>query len=58
LKEIEEAVSEHFSIGTEYFLGIKGKEVFRSEDADVASLYIINGVLEARDSANTDASGC
>jgi ubiquinone/menaquinone biosynthesis C-methylase UbiE len=43
VKEIEKAVAEHFSIETEYFLGIKGLRVFQSQEPNVASLYIIKG---------------
>jgi len=43
LTEIEGAVAKYFSIKTEYFLGIKGKEIFQSRDSNVASLYIIKG---------------
>lgn len=48
LSEIERAVAEHFSIETEYFLGIEGTKIFQSEDSNVASLYVIKGVWEAR----------
>ena len=43
LKEIEETVAKYFSIKTEYFLGIKGMEIFQSRDSNLASLYIIKG---------------
>ena len=43
LKEIEGAVAKYFSVKTEHFLGIKGTEIFRSQDSNVASLYIIKG---------------
>jgi len=41
LSEIEEAVAKYFPVKTEYFLGIKGTEIFQSRDSNVASLYII-----------------
>ena len=41
LKEIEGAVAKYFSVKTEYFLGLKGTEIFQSRDSNVASLYII-----------------
>ena len=44
LKEIEETVAKYFSIKTEYFLGIKGMEIFQSQDSNVASLYVIKGI--------------
>ena len=43
LGEIEGAVAEYFLIETEYFLGIEGSRIFRSEDPNVASLYVIKG---------------
>ena len=45
LREIEQAVAEHFCVETEYFLGIRGTTIFQSEEPDVASLYVINGTL-------------
>ena len=44
LREIEETVAKYFSIKTEYFLGIKGMEIFQSCDPNVASLYVIKGI--------------
>ncbi len=43
LKKIEKAITEYFSIKTEYFLGIRGTEIFQSRDSNLASLYIIKG---------------
>lgn len=43
LKEIERTIAEYFFVKTEYFLGIKGKEIFQSQDPNVASLYVIKG---------------
>ncbi len=43
LREIEGAVAKYFSVKTEYFLGIKGTEIFQSRDSNLASLYIIKG---------------
>ncbi|MBN2455269.1 MAG: class I SAM-dependent methyltransferase [Sedimentisphaerales bacterium] len=43
LKKIERVVAKYFFIETEYFLGIKGTEIFQSRDSNVASLYIIKG---------------
>jgi len=54
LSEIERAVAEHFCIETEYFLGIEGTRIFQSEDSNVASLYVIKGVCEARGGVNKD----
>jgi len=43
LKDIERTIAEYFSIQTEYFLGIKGTEIFQTRDHRLASLYIIKG---------------
>ena len=43
LREIEGTVAKYFSIKTEYFLGIKGMEIFQSDDPNEASLYVIKG---------------
>lgn len=45
LRQIEEDIQEYFgSIETEYYLGIKGDEIFDTHDPELASLYIIQGV--------------
>jgi len=46
LKEIEKTIAEYFSVQTEYFLGIKGQEIFESQNHNLASLYIIKGKKE------------
>lgn len=43
LTKIERTIAESFSVKTEYFLGIKGTEIFQSQDSNVASLYVIKG---------------
>jgi len=43
LEEIERTIAELFFVQTEYFLGIKGTEIFQSQDSNVASLYVIKG---------------
>ncbi len=43
LEEIESYVRKFFEIRTEYFLGIKGGDVFDSSDKNFASLYVIRG---------------
>jgi len=43
LKEIERTIVEYFSVKTEYFLGIKGGEIFQSQDSNLAGLYVIKG---------------
>jgi len=58
LGEIERAVAEHFPIETEYFLGIEGTKIFQSEDFSVASLYVINGICEARGGINKGQPYC
>jgi ubiquinone/menaquinone biosynthesis C-methylase UbiE len=42
-KEIEDAIAKYFSVETEYFLGIKGTETFRTQAPDSAALYVIKG---------------
>ncbi len=42
-KAIEEAAKKNFKIQTEYFLGIKGKNIFESKNKKDAGLYIIKG---------------
>ena len=48
LMEIEKAVADYFSIKTEYFLGIKGREIFQSLDSNTASLYVIKGTKKSK----------
>jgi len=43
LKEIERTIAEYFSVQAEYILGIKGREIFESQNPNLASLYIIKG---------------
>lgn len=43
LNEIEKTVLKYFSVEAEYFLGINGKEVFKTKDSNLASLYILKG---------------
>ena len=43
INEIEKTIAEYFSIQTEYFLGIKGEDIFQSRSPESASLYIIKG---------------
>ena len=43
LKEIERTVAGYFSVRTESFLGIKGREIFQSQQSDLASIYVIKG---------------
>ena len=43
LREIERTIAEYFSVQTEFFLGIKGQEIFESQQPDLASLYVIKG---------------
>jgi len=43
LTEIERTIAEYFSVQTEYFLGIKGQEIFESQNPNLASLYVIKG---------------
>jgi len=43
LRAIEQAIAEYFSVQAEFFLGIKGREIFESRDPDLTSLYVIKG---------------
>jgi len=43
LREIERTIAEYFSVQTDFFLGIKGEQVFQSRDPKLASLYVIKG---------------
>ena len=42
-KGIENAIAEYFSVQTEFFLGIKGKQVFPTRAPNLAALYVIKG---------------
>ena len=48
LKEIERTIAEYFSVKTEYFLGIKGQQIFESQQPNLASLYVIKGKKKDR----------
>jgi len=48
LKEIERTIAEYFSVQTEFFLGIKGQEIFESQNPNIASLYVIKGKKKDR----------
>jgi ubiquinone/menaquinone biosynthesis C-methylase UbiE len=43
LKEIERTIAEYFSIQTEFFLGIRGRQIVESRQLDLATLYVIKG---------------
>jgi ubiquinone/menaquinone biosynthesis C-methylase UbiE len=43
LTEIKKTIAEYFSVQTEYFLGIKGVEIFQTQDPRLASLYVVKG---------------
>jgi len=43
LREIERTIAEYLSVQTEYFLGIKGQQIFESQNPNLASLYVIKG---------------
>ena len=43
LEEIECAIAEHFQIETEYFMGVKDGNIFKSQATDEASLYVVRG---------------
>lgn len=44
LKEIEGYISKFFAMTGEYFLGIRGQEVFETRDKNLASLYVVKGI--------------
>jgi len=43
LKEIERTIAELFFVQTEYFLGIKGTQIFQNRNPKLAVLYIVKG---------------
>lgn len=43
LNPIERAIAEHYTIRTEYVLGVKGEQIFASKDPSEAALYVIVG---------------
>jgi ubiquinone/menaquinone biosynthesis C-methylase UbiE len=48
LRFIEEEIAKYFSVKTEFFLGIKGQEIFETQGPDLASLYVIKGEKKNR----------
>ena len=48
LREIEGTIAEYFSVQSEYFLGIKGREIFETSDSNLAGLYVIKGKKKAQ----------
>ena len=44
LREIERTIAEYFAVKTEFFLGIRGQDIFESQDPNIASLYVIKGI--------------
>jgi ubiquinone/menaquinone biosynthesis C-methylase UbiE len=45
LREIERTIAEYFSVQTEFFLGIKGQQIIKSQNPNLASLYVIKGTV-------------
>ncbi len=43
IKKIEKTIADYFSVKTEYFLGIRGRKIFESQNPESAGLYIIKG---------------
>lgn len=43
LTQIKKTIAEYFSIHTEYFLGIRGEQIFPTHDCNLASLYVVKG---------------
>jgi len=48
LKAIEKTMAEHFSIQTEYILGIKQSKISQTKDPDLAALYVVKGKKKKR----------
>ncbi len=44
LKPIEEVARKHFEVTGEYFLGIRNRKIFPTDDSKLATLYIVKGV--------------
>ena len=44
INEIERMIEGKFQVEVEYFLGVKGENIFESRDAADAALYIIRGI--------------
>ncbi|MGC8817442.1 MAG: class I SAM-dependent methyltransferase [Candidatus Hadarchaeum sp.] len=42
-KEIEQHISRSFTAAGEYFLGIRGQEIFDTRDKHLAALYVVKG---------------
>lgn len=47
LTKIEETITKNFQIQTEYFLGVRGVEIFESQDPLEAALYVIRGIRKS-----------
>jgi len=43
LREIEGTIAKDFSIQSDYFLGIKDREIFETSDSNLAGLYVVKG---------------
>jgi ubiquinone/menaquinone biosynthesis C-methylase UbiE len=43
LKEIEKTIAKYFTVQTEFFLGIKGHRILKSQQPNLASVYVIKG---------------
>jgi ubiquinone/menaquinone biosynthesis C-methylase UbiE len=43
LEELERTIAEHFTVQTEFFLGIRGRQILESRQPDLAALYVIKG---------------
>jgi len=48
LEEIESAIAGHFHIQTEYFMGVRDGNIFKSRETTEASLYVIRGTRKHR----------
>ena len=48
LEHIESAIAGHFHIQTEYFMGVRDGNIFKSRETTEASLYVIRGTRKHR----------
>ncbi len=57
LRELERTIAEHFSVQTEFFLGIKRQRTFESRRPNLASLYVIKGKKNGKTNRNCRKNG-
>ena len=54
IDEIDRVIAEKFQVQSEYFLGVKGENIFESRDAADAALYIIRGTRKVATSGEME----